>query len=137
MGGGFWLGLLAAALVAAASLLGGASLRGSGQRALMAFVFFGLSGWVLQTLWRAFLSSGATAPRQAALPQAAPGGQPQASAALAQAATIGQPATTGLPAATRQPAAGARLDQVLPPASPADLFEPLSPPVLTKDAMEE
>lgn len=121
MRGGIVLGLPAAALVLAASLLGGASLTGAGQRALMAFVFFGLAGWVLQTLWRAFLSPGPAAPRPTALPQA----ETQASAAPAQGAA---PASS---------AAGARLDQVLPPVSPADLFEPLSPPVLTKDTMEE
>lgn len=119
MRAGFWLGLLAGGLVFLAGFLGGASLPGAGRRAIMAFVFFGLSGWVLQTLWRALSSTGAR-----------PGGAAAARPKSPQAQMPGAPATP-------PERAGARLDQVLPPVSPAELFEPLSPPVLTKDAMEE
>lgn len=128
MRAGFWLGLMAGGLVFLAGFLGGASLPGAGQRAIMAFVFFGLSGWVLQTLWRALLSPGARPGR--AVP--ARPGDAAARPESAQAQMPGGPAPSPSPER-----AGARLDQVLPPVSPAELFEPLSPPVLTKDAMEE
>lgn len=110
-----WLGFLGGGLVFSASLLGGASLNGSGLRALGALVLFGLMGRLFTSLWRVVgeNATALTAPGAAATPSAP-----------AAASNDGQ-----------QP--GRRLDQVLPAASPADLFEPLNPPVLTTQGMEE
>lgn len=124
MGAPFFLGLLSGGLVFLAGLLGGASLAGAAFRSLGALALFSALGWLVQALWRAAASeTRSTVGGQAV----GPAGPAPAAAAPTGAAKDGTPA----------PGAGQRLDQVLPAASPADLFEPLNPPVLTTRSTEE
>ncbi|MHB9145586.1 MAG: hypothetical protein ACYC5Y_09675 [Symbiobacteriia bacterium] len=119
MGTAASLGLAGLALVFSVSLIGGASLPGSALRAAGAFVLFGVLGLFLHLLWQSLTA-------QAAHPASRQPAGPRQAAAL--------PANRDTAAG---PAPGALLDQVLPAASPADLFEPLAPPVLTAKRTEE
>ena len=131
----FFLGLLSGALVFLAALLGGASLAGAALRSLGALALFSALGWLVQAFWRAAASE----TRSAVGGQATRPATPSAAAAASAGATKARPPAPDA-AGTARPVpaeAGQRLDQVLPAASPADLFEPLNPPVLTTRGTEE
>lgn len=123
-------GLVAGLLVLAVSVLGGASLPAGGLRAVGATALFAITGLVLQRIWQSLVAASSAQAQRGNAGAPTPEVVRQAGApAVAQAATGGGPAG--------QSPAGAFLDQVLPAASPAELFEPLSPPVITARGMEE